>query len=177
MVNDDRGSSRPRLLGPIAHVGGRAATFTLRPVKGAVNAAVEAGASVERQVVDRVLDSREIERIVIAALGDARIQAAVRRALDTEGAKQLIDTFFDSGLFDRLMERVAESPALWRLIDEVAGSPAVLAAVSQQSLGFADQVGEVLRGRSRQADQLVARTAGRFRHRQPAPVPTPDAHT
>lgn len=177
MVNDDRGSSRPRVLGPIAHVGGRAATFTLRPVKGAVNAAVEAGVSVEQKVVDRVLDSGEIERIVIAALSDTRIQAAVKRALDTEGAKQLVDTFFDSGLFDRLMERLAESPALWRLIDEVAESPAVLAAVSQQSLGFADQVGGALRGRSRQADQLLARTAGRLRHRQPAPVPTPDAHT
>ena len=175
MVNDDRGSSRSRVLGLITHAG--AATFTLRPVKGAVNAGVEAGVSVEQKVLDRVLDSGEIERIVIAALSDARIQAAVKRALGTEGAEQLVDTFFDSGLFDRLMERLAASPALWRLIDEVAESPAVLAAVSQQSLGFADQVGDALRDHSRQADQILARTAGRFRPRKTVPVPTSDAHT
>ena len=63
-------------------------------------------------------------------------------------AKRLVDSFFDSGLLDRFFDRLLESDALWHAIDEIAGSPAVTAAISQQGLGFADQVGDEVRSLS-----------------------------
>ena len=83
----------------------------------------------------------------------------------SEGATQLIDTFFDSGLFDRVVDRLLVSDGLWRLIDEIASSPAVRAAVSQQGLGFADQLGDVVRERSRKGDRRLERVADRLMRR------------
>ena len=85
------------------------------------------------------------------------LQAIVAQVVRSDGATQLIDTFFDSGLFDTLVDRLLASDGLWRLIDEVASSPAVRAAVSQQGLGFADQLGDVVRERSRRGDRRLER--------------------
>ena len=72
------------------------------------------------------------------------------KCLQSDGAKGLIDCFFDSGLFDHFIERLLASESLWHLVDEVAASPAVTAAISHQGLGFADQVGNELRSHSTQ---------------------------
>ena len=37
--------------------------------------------------------------------------------------------------------RLLESRQLWMLIEEIVESPAVMAAITRQGLGFADQVG------------------------------------
>lgn len=161
----------PRLPNPLS-LGRRAAATTLRPVGRAVGVAIDAGTSLERRALDRVLDGDEIDRIVTTTLDSERLQLTARRALESEGAQRLVDSFFDSGLFDHLLQRLGESPALWRLIDEIAQSPAVMAAVSQQGLGFADQVGDEMRTRSRRADDWLERAARRLVHRDPAALPT-----
>ena len=52
------------------------------------------------------------------------------------------------------------------------------AAISQQGLGFADQVGDQVRGRSRKADDWMERAARRLIGRQPSALPAePDAST
>jgi hypothetical protein len=86
----------------------------------------------------------------------------LRRALASEGAGELIDSLFEAGLIDRLLDRLPASPALWRLVDDVAASPAVTAAISQQGLGFADQVGSGLRARVRATDAWLERAAQRI---------------
>jgi hypothetical protein len=121
-----------------------------------------------------VLDSGELERILTAALNDVRVQAMMRRALASDGARRLVDGFFDSGLFDHFIERLLASDGLWRLVDEIAQSSSVRAALSQQGFGFADQIGGAVRDRSRKADHRVERSAGRLTHRQPNRAP-PDA--
>jgi hypothetical protein len=93
------------------------------------------------------------------------LQEIVAQVVRSEGATQLIDTFFDSGLFDRFIDRLLASDGLWRLVDVIAASPAVSAAVSQQGLGFADQVGDAVRARSRKGDRRLERAADRLRHR------------
>ena len=110
----------------------------------------------------------EIERV----LDSTRLQAIVGQAISSEGATRLIDTFFDSGLFDRVVDRLLASDGLWRLIDEVASSPAVMAAVSQQGLGFADQLGDVVRERSRKGDRRLERVADRVMRRDRTGVAT-----
>ena len=163
MADDHTRNSRSRPLKPLTDIGGRAAAATLRPLTGVVGAAAEAGISLEQRAVDRLLESGELERL----LDSARLQAIVAQVVGSEGATQLIDTFFDSGLFDRFVDRLLSSDGLWRLVDEIAASPAVRAAVSQQGLGFADQVGEAVRARSRKGDRRLERAADRLMRRHP----------
>ena len=163
MANDHTRNSRSRPLKPLTDIGGRAAAAALRPFTGAVGAAAEAGIILEQRAVDRLLESGELERL----LTSVRLQAIVAQVLRSEGATQLIDTFFDSGLFDRLIDRLLSSDGLWRLVDVIAASPAVRAAVSQQGLGFADQVGETVRARSRKGDRQLERAADRLVRRHP----------
>jgi hypothetical protein len=169
---DDRpppaGSGRPppARSGPLhefASIGNRALSATLKPFSAAAGLAADAGIGVEHRALDRLLESGELERL----LDNHRLQAMLGQVLSSPGARKLVDTFFDSGLLDHFLDRLLESPALWHLIDEIAGSPAVLDAVSQQGLGFADQVGEEVRNRSRKADDWLERAAQRIvgRHR------------
>ena len=191
MSADRRGTFKLGPLGPLVGFGTRAATATLRPIAGVVEAAAGAGLNLERRAVDRVLDSDELERVVIVAINSTHIQGALKQALESDGATQLIDTLFNSGLIDRFLtglidsgtldrffDRLLASDGLWHMIDEIAGSPAVTAAVSQQGLGFADQVGDQVRDRSRKADDWMERAARRLIGRQPRVLPAePDAST
>jgi hypothetical protein len=151
--------------------GGRAAASTLRPFGGMLSSAAGVGMSLERRAVDRVLTSDELERVLTAAINSVQVQAALVNALSSDAAKRLVDGMFDSGLIDRVFERLLASDSLWHLIDEIAASPAVTAAISQQGLGFAGQVGDEVRERSRKADDWVERAARRLAHRQPRPLP------
>jgi hypothetical protein len=191
MSEDHTGSSRLGPLGPLVGLGTRAATATLKPIAGVAEAAAEAGLSLERRAVNRVLESDELERVVVVAINSVHIQAALKQALESDGAAQLIDSVFDSGLIDRFLaglvdsgaldrffDRMLASEGLWNLIDEIAGSPAVTAAISQQGLGFADQVGDQVRERSRKADDWMERAARRLIGRQARALPPePDAST
>jgi hypothetical protein len=167
MTSSDNHSSNagPRVLRPLAQIGGRAAATTLRPFAGAMEAAAEAGFSLQRRAVDRMLESDELERVLTVAINSAHVQAALQSALVSDAAKRLVDSLFDSGLIDRFLARLLASDALWHMIDEIASSPAVTAAISQQGLGFADQVGDQVRDRSRKADDWVERAARRLIHR------------
>ena len=166
MADDHTRNSRSRPLEPLTDIGGRAAAAALRPLTGAVGAAAEAGIGLEQRALDRLLESGELERL----LASTRLQAIVAQVVESDGATQLIDTFFDSGLFDRFVDRLLASDGLWRLVDVIAASPSVRAAVSQQGLGFADQVGEAVRARSRKGDRRLERAADRLR-RHPTESP------
>jgi hypothetical protein len=159
MAYTQRGSD---LLNGVASVGGRAAAATLRPFSGAVGAAAEVGMTLERRAVDRLLENGDLERL----LAGSRMRAVVEQVLESDGVKALIDTFFDSGVFDHFVQRLLASDALWHLVDDVAASPAVTAAISQQGLGFADQLGEEMRARSRRADDRLERVARRLVNRR-----------
>ncbi len=177
MFEDLRGT-RLGPLRPLVGFGTRAAAATLRPIVGVAGAAAGAGLSLERRAVNRVLESDELERVVVVAINSEHIQAALKQALASDGASELVDSLFDSGLIDHLFERLLASDSLWHLIDEIAGSPAVTAAISQQGLGFADQVGDQVRERSRKADDWMERAARRLIGRQPRVLPAePDAST
>jgi hypothetical protein len=61
--------------------------------------------------------------------------------------------------------RLLESPELWLVVEEIARSPAVTEAITQQSLGFADQVASEVRRGSSGADAWLERAARRVRRR------------
>lgn len=180
-----------RVLRPIIGIGSRAAAVTLKPLSGVFDAATEAGVGLERGAVDRLFDSSELERFLDVALNSPAIGAALQRAVNGTAIRRVIDELFDSGLIDqvidrlfatgtmdRLLLRLLDSDALWQLIDQIAASPSVTAAISQQGLGFADQVGDEVRERSRKADDWVERAARRLIHRPPRVLPPePDPST
>jgi hypothetical protein len=167
--SDQAANFRPRSLAPLTGIGGRAAVSALRPL---TDATVRIGLSLDRHVVGRGLESSEPEGILTAELNDVRVQETLQRALASNGARQLIDSFFDSGLFDHFIERLAATDAFWRLVDEITQSPSVRAALSRQGLGFADQIGGTLRDRSHNADHRFERSAGRRTHRPPNGAPS-----
>jgi hypothetical protein len=149
MPEEPKDNARSRAFRPLGGIGGRAAAATLRPFTDA--AAVE------------------LEALLATALDSESVQRGLRSAFESDGGKQLVADFFDSGLFDEFVDRLLASPSLWRLVDEVADSPAVTAAISQQGLGFADQVGEEVRRRTRRADNWLERLAHRLiRRRDPS---------
>jgi hypothetical protein len=145
MIDDGGANSGPRTRHSLTSIPGRAAAATLRPF---TNVAVP-----------------EFERLIGAALDSPEVQRAARRAFESEGARRLVDSLFDSGLFDHVVDRLLASGALWRIVDEVADSPAVTAAITQQSLGFGEQVGNELRARSRRADDRLEWLAHRLLRR------------
>ncbi|MGN6872348.1 MAG: hypothetical protein ACTHMY_28495 [Solirubrobacteraceae bacterium] len=166
-------------MSPLTGIGGRAAGTVLRPLTGVVGAAAGAGISLERRAVDRVLASDELERVINATVNSPHVQSALVQATHSEAVDRLVDSLFENGVVDRVMDRLLDSGALdrflvrmlsseglWNLIDEISASPAVTAAISQQGLSFADQVGGEMRERSRRADDWVERAARRLVHRQ-----------
>jgi hypothetical protein len=162
------------------------------------------------QAVARVLDSRITARALTRALNGELVEVAVREtlnpvaisrslesrdaerlvalALDSPGAERLVARVIESRLLEETIARIVDetlvrlpkSPALWALVDEVAQSPAVAAAIAQQGFGFADQVADEVRERSRSADARLERAARRVSWRRgrgggPAgSVPAPD---
>ncbi len=147
-----------------------AAPFTLAVVDRVV-----ASPLVER-TAERVLRGPEIERIVEVALESERAEAVVASALDSPAMERLVNRALESRLGDETLTRVIEeatarlaaSKGMWELIDEVAASPAITAAITQHGVGFADQVADEVRDRSRHADAWMETVARRFLRRRPA---------
>jgi hypothetical protein len=171
MAEDEKRIFGPRPVRPLIRFARGAAATTARPLTNAAESAFKASIELERRAVDRAFDSPELAGLLTAVIDDERLTAALRAVVESDAAKQLIASFFDSGLFDEFIDRLLASPGLWRLVDQIAASPAVTAAVQQQSLGFADQVGEEVRTRSRGADDWLERTARRLAHRHEQTLP------
>lgn len=171
MATQRHPNSRTRFARDFISVGSRAAAITLRPFSGALDAAAKGGIDLERRTLERLIESRELEWVLITALTNEHLQSTLRRVLSGEGMRELVDSFFDSGLFEHFIDRLIASPALWRLVDDVATSPRVAAAISQQGLGFADQLGDELRSRSRRADVRIERLGQRLVHRRKGEAP------
>ena len=122
------------------------------------------------EFVDRLVENGAVWMLINAMLmtdeaeqlaGSDALWDLIDKALESENADRLVAKLLDSGLADGFVDRLLTSKALWRLVDEIAASPAVTAAVTQQSLGFADQVGGELRARARHADDWILQKARR----------------
>jgi hypothetical protein len=150
--------------------------FVMRPVVASVVIAGEAAervalAAVDRALADgladhvarRIVEGPEIQRIVDMALESAAVERMVTRVVASHVVQEAVDRVADDA-----MARLRDSEAMWALIDEIAQSPAVMDAIAHQSAGFADQVGDELRERTRHADARLERAAWRLLRRRPA---------
>ena len=105
------------------------------------------------------------ERLVEHVLADGIAEQILTLALNGPEMERLLSELVDSRLPDQLVTRLLESEEMWMLVEEIVRSPAVTQAITQQSLGFADQVGDEVRRRSGNADAWVERAARRIRLR------------
>ena len=78
-------------------------------------------------------------------------------------------------IVDRTLAQLPDSPALWNLIETIASSQAVRDILTAQSAGFAEEVADDVRGRSRQADAQLEHAARRLLHWRRGGGPVPEA--
>jgi hypothetical protein len=97
--------------------------------------------------VDRIAASGLIDRFADRLVADGTVERTVDRVFD------------DERVLDEVVTRLLASEDLWLLVDEIARSPSVTEAITQQSVGFADQVAGGVRQRSRHADARLERAA------------------
>jgi hypothetical protein len=134
-------------------------------------------AGVAQTIGDRLLEDGIAEQVAVRLLDGPELERIVELALESPGAERVLTQIVDSRVVDetvvRVMEEVAarlpQSAAMWTLIDEIAQSPAVTEAITQQGVGFADQVAGEVRERSRKADARLERAAWRLLRRRPRP--------
>jgi hypothetical protein len=141
--------------------------------------------SVADEAVDRVLASHWAERTVVQAVDGEQAHRALAAALESPAVERAVAQVIESKLADeavtriieRTLARLPESPALWELIDAIAQSPAVREAVSQQGVGFAQEVAGDVRERSRNADAQLEHAARRLLHWRRGAGPLPESGT
>jgi hypothetical protein len=130
-------------------------------------------ANVPQRLTERLLADGVIESAVTRVLDGPELER-VAAALDSPAAERLVARVIESRLLDEAVVRLLQSDDLWLLVDEIARSPAVTAAITQQSLGFADQVAGGVRARSRSADVWLESATRRALRRRPAGEIPPD---
>jgi hypothetical protein len=133
---------------------------------------VVAGALVSpgmERVVAGALESPGMERMVAGALESPGMERLLTGAVESPAAERLAARVIQSRLLDETFMRLLESEQLWVLIEEIARSPAVTEAITQQTVGFADQMADEVRNRSSGADAWLERAAGRIRRRRADP--------
>ena len=151
-----RGEESSGLFGLI----GRVASFGVRSTGDAIEAVI--GSDAVEESINRLLSSPAIERLIQTALSGPLVDALSRELVRQRVVERITTTLIEAGVFEPIVDAFLERPELWVLVDEIAQSPSVSDAIRQQSFGFADQVGDEVRGRSRSADDILARAARRL---------------
>jgi hypothetical protein len=121
-------------------------------------------------LASRVVDEA-IERISAHVLQSPEFEQAVAGAIESPATERLVARMIESRLMEDIVTRLLEREELWLAVEEIARSPAVTAAITRQSVGFADQVAGGVRARSRSADTWLELRARRILRRRPAPAP------
>lgn len=124
-------------------------------------------AQVPQRLTERLLADGVIELAVARVLEGPELERVAAAALDSPAAERLVGRVIESRLVDEAVVRLLQSDDLWLLVEEIARSPAVTEAITQQSLGFADQVAGGVRARSRSADLWLESAARRALRRKP----------
>ncbi len=115
-------------------------------------------------VLSRVEESGIAERVADRVLSDGIAEQVAARALAGPELQRMLATAFEGPLVEEAVAQLLESEAIWILVDEIARSPSVTEAISHQGSGFAEEMAQRLRDRSRRADARVQALAARVRH-------------
>jgi hypothetical protein len=124
-------------------------------------------ADVPRRIADRLLADGVLDQTVARVLEGPELERVVESALDSAAMEKLVVRVIESRLLEEAVERLLQTDELWLMVDEIARSPAVAEAIQRQSVGFADEVADGMRSRSRKIDDRLETRARRVFRRKP----------
>ena len=159
-------------LRPVA----QAASLAGRAERAARAAALERLSAATLAAVDAALASPVTEEALDRVLASALARRGVDRALEGPLVEALAAGLAEHGVVARVLDDqvveqtvalVLASDELWVAVEEIAHSPAVTEAITQQSIGFADEVAGGVRTRSRSADAWIEAKVRRALRRRP----------
>lgn len=130
----------------------------------AMTSAIDAvvGSEAVQETVERVLSGPAVASALETILSPETIDMIADEVARSQMVQKITVAAMEAGEIAPIVDAFLEREELWILVQTIAESPAVIDAVRQQGFGFADQVGDEVRGRSRTADQVLARTARTF---------------
>lgn len=124
------------------------------------------GADLAGRIAGAVLASQMAQEVARAVIRAPLLDVIVDELAQARVVERLADQLVTEEVLDEVVARLLATDELWVLVDVVASSPAVTEAIGQQGLGFADQVADVVRGRTRTADARLERMARRALRRR-----------
>jgi hypothetical protein len=146
----------------VRYVAGGVGRVTVVVSQQAVGSALANG-DVDR-LAARIVDGPELDRIVARALESPGVERIVARIIESPVVQEAI-----ARVVDDVVVRLRDSDALWSLVEEIVQSPVVTDAIAHQGVGFADEVNDQIRERSRNVDAKLERAAWRLLRRRPQP--------
>ena len=88
------------------------------------------------------------------------VDNAVARVVESRELERVVADAIQSKYGQELSDRILASPELERAIERVVASPAVRAGLTQQTVSFGDEIAAALRRRSRSFDERLAQRTG-----------------
>ena len=144
---------------------------------GALPEAV-ARALIEHRVVERVvtevLTSAELGGEIVSARETERTERLVAQVLASPALERVLADALESRLTLDLTDRIVRSPAFRHALTQVLSSPELRAALTGQSMSFAEELVAGLSQRLRKLDDVIERRPRRWFHRAPRPQVVPD---
>jgi uncharacterized RDD family membrane protein YckC len=152
-----------RLLG----VGVRGARTVTRAA--GIDRAVEA--ATEEAMVAAV-QSEAVERALARVLQGPLVEEATNSALESDAVKRALIEALDSEMVDEVWRRLLASDETQRLVERIAEAPELRAAISAQSVGLIEDIGQTIGNGARRLDGAFERVVRRvfFRKRRSEPT-------
>jgi uncharacterized RDD family membrane protein YckC len=167
----------PRGASPGEGPAGRPLPLSVRLLGAGVRSARSVGRAtgVERAVQSAAeeamvaaVESEAVERALVRVLQGPLVEDAVHGALESETVKKALIEALDSEMVDEVWRRLLASEEAQRLVERIAEAPELRAAISAQSVGFVEDVGQTIGDASRRLDDILERIVRRafFRTRR-----------
>jgi uncharacterized RDD family membrane protein YckC len=138
--------------------------------------AIEAAAE---EAMVAAVESEAVERAIARVLKGPVVEEAMNNALESDAVKRALVEALDSELVDEVWRRLLASDETQRLVERIAEAPEIRAAISAQSVGMIEDVGQTIGNGTRRLDSAIERVARRifFRKRRIEPTDRAGAAT
>jgi uncharacterized RDD family membrane protein YckC len=134
-----------------------------------VDRAIESAAE---EAMVAAVESEAVERALARVLHGPLVEEAVNGALESEAVKRALVDALDSEMVDEVWRRMLASEEAQRLVERIAEAPELRAAISAQSVGFVEDIGQTIGKATRRLDGGVERAVRRLTFRKQREQPT-----
>jgi uncharacterized RDD family membrane protein YckC len=177
MADDPQQHSTPPGDGP----SGRPLPLSVRLLGAGVRSArsLSKAAGIDRTVESAAeeamvaaIESEAVERALARVLRGPVVEEAMNTALESDAVKRALVEALDSELVDEVWRRLLASDEAQHLVERIAEAPEIRAAISAQSMGLIEDVGNTIAAGTRRLDGALERVVRRifFRRRRSEPT-------